>query len=320
MKESLLSHIASNFISEYENVANSSISYLLNNYTAARITLKKVINAGNVPTYYVTELSTKSNGRPDVTGLDEDGKKTVIIEGKFWANLTPNQPNNYLKELSAEGVLLFLAPERRVASLKQDIIRRLDGENSRIIVCSWLNFINQIEKENNKENNSHLASDLLQLKELCLKLDSEGMPPLSWSDLDPMNGRLSYQLADVIDECNGVLRKWNEASFKGLTSSGDKYGYGFYFRSYEIICRLYFSSYQWSTKDSQTPIWLNLYRDEIEDFDSIINKMKYFDSNNTYREVKHVAYGIQLKPGMDRELVVNHIVKTVKQVLATANE
>jgi hypothetical protein len=320
MQESLLSHIASNFISEYENVANSSIAYLLNNYTAARIALKEAIKADNVPTYYVTELSTKSNGRPDVTGLDEEGNKTVIVEGKFWAILTENQPNNYLEELSPEGALLFLAPEKRVISLNQDILKRLNGENSKVIIYSWLNFINLIEKENNKKNNSYLTSDLLQLKELCLKLDSEGMPPLSWSDLDPMNGRLSYQLPDVIDECNKCLRTWSEASFKGLKSGGDKYGYGFYFLSFGITCRLYFSSYEWYTKDSQTPIWLNLYRDEIENFDSIINNLKHFDSDNTYSEMKHVAYGIQLKPGMDKQLVVDHIVKTVKEVLTKAND
>ncbi len=32
MEKSLLAHIAKNFISEYENVANSSIAYLLNEY------------------------------------------------------------------------------------------------------------------------------------------------------------------------------------------------------------------------------------------------------------------------------------------------
>ena len=316
MQESLLSHIASNFISEYENVANSSIAYLLNNYTAARNALKEAINADTVPSYYVTELSTKSNGRPDVTGLDRHGKKAVIIEGKFWANLTDNQPSNYLKELSAEGILLFLAPEKRVISLNQDIIKRLEGENNKVVIYSWLSFIKLIEKENNKENNSYLTSDLIQLKELCLKLDSEGMPPLSWSDLDPMNGRLSYQFPDIIEECNKYLRTWNEANFKGLTSSSDKYGYGFYFKSFGIVCRLYFSSYEWCTKGSQTPIWLNLYRDEIENFDSIINNLKYFDSDNTYSELKHVAYGIQLKPGMDKQLIVDHIVKTVKEILA----
>lgn len=75
MQESLLSHIASNFISEYENVANSSIEYLLNNYTAARNALREALDIDDVPSHYVTELSTKSNGRPDVTGLDKHGNQ-----------------------------------------------------------------------------------------------------------------------------------------------------------------------------------------------------------------------------------------------------
>ena len=70
------------------NVANSSIAYLLNEYSASQEALKIILGVTNVPTYYVTELSTDSNGRPDVTGLDCDGSKSVIIEGKFWANLT----------------------------------------------------------------------------------------------------------------------------------------------------------------------------------------------------------------------------------------
>ena len=110
MQNSLLAHIASNFITEYENVANSSIAYLLNEYPAAQEALKCVLGVENVPTYYVTELSTDSNGRPDVTGLDDHGGKSVIIEGKFWANLTRNQTSNYLKEITDEGNKLFLAP------------------------------------------------------------------------------------------------------------------------------------------------------------------------------------------------------------------
>ena len=44
MQNSLLTHIASDFISEYENVANSSICYFLNEYSCARDVLKKVID------------------------------------------------------------------------------------------------------------------------------------------------------------------------------------------------------------------------------------------------------------------------------------
>ena len=83
MQNSLLAHIASTFISEYENVANSSIAYLLNEYPASREALRSILDLDRVPTYYVTELSSDANGRPDVTGLDSHSGKAVIIEGKL---------------------------------------------------------------------------------------------------------------------------------------------------------------------------------------------------------------------------------------------
>ena len=176
MDESILSHIASKFITEYENVANSSIAYLLNKYSAARESLRIILNVETVPNYYVTESSTKGHGRPDITSSYDDGSK-IIIEGKFWANLTENQPNNYIKELGSKGRLLFLAPEKRENSLKSEIEIRLRKIDERIMVYSWKKFIELIESENKKEYNDSLASDLLQLKELCQKMDIEGLPP-----------------------------------------------------------------------------------------------------------------------------------------------
>ena len=47
MQESLLSHIASSFISEYENVANSSVAYLLNKYPKAQVALQNILDVDN---------------------------------------------------------------------------------------------------------------------------------------------------------------------------------------------------------------------------------------------------------------------------------
>lgn len=318
MHNSLLAHIASNFTSEYENVANSSIAYLLNEYPASRIALKKLLNIDSVPAYYETELSTKSHGRPDVTGLDADGHKPVIIEGKFWANLTPNQPNNYLKELPANGKLLFLAPDQRLSSLKAEISRRLDEEDDRIMISSWQNFLDLIEIENNKDINHHLASDLYQLNELCRKMDTEGMPPLSESDLDPMNGRAASHFADVIDACNPLLRNWEHSDFQRLNTTSFIYGHGFYFRGYNFGCYLSFDGYQWFTRDNQTPIWLNIKIVEDNTWkltEKINHALIYFDSDNSFDN----NYGIVLHPGMDKDQVVNHIVNKVKEVLEHLN-
>ena len=133
----VLSFIASRFISEYENVANAAIAHLLNGYQQARDSLKQILNIKEIPQYFELEVSTEENGRPDVTGFDIHGNKSVIIEGKFWANLTSNQPNNYLKELKSDGKILFLAPSKRIEALKNEITKRAEKEKTdKIIIIS----------------------------------------------------------------------------------------------------------------------------------------------------------------------------------------
>ena len=315
MEESLLSFIASNFISEYENVANSSIAYLLNKYSVSRKVLKKILQIDEVPTYYVTELATKSNGRPDITGLDIKGNKQIIIEGKFWASLTDNQPNNYLKELSNNGKLLFLVPEKRKISLKSEINKRTNGQDNRIYIFSWNEFLNLIEVENSKNYDQSLSSDITQLKKLCKKMDEEGMPPLSQSDLDPMNGRIAYQFSDLIDECNIVIRKWEESDFKGTRTTPIKGGHSFYFRAFGFGCQLCFSSYNWFAFENNTPFWLYIMDEEWQFQEIIFHYLRSIDTKNSFNDDGYIMYGIQLYPGMDKSQAVNQITSKTKNIL-----
>ncbi len=313
MKSSILAHIASDFISEYENVANSSIAYLLNNYDAARNALKILINNENIPHYFITELATDNHGRPDVTGLDQDGNKIIIVEGKFWASLTENQPCGYLEEITDDGCVLFLAPDKRIHSLKIEIAKRIKecNDNGNVQIHSWTEFLDLIDQENIKNFNESLASDLHQIKELCKKMDVEGMPPLSASDLDPMNGRLLSNFSDLIDECNFALRKWEHTDFKNLKTTPQKYGYGFYFRCFRFGCFLGFDAKKWFLRNNQTPIWLSIYEENWKKSLQISHYLSDFDPANSFDN----EYGIILNTGMDKEQLVTHIVDKVKEVL-----
>lgn len=318
---SLLSHIAGNFISQYENVANSSVAYLLNRYPACRRALARLIDVNHVPANYVTELSTGENGRPDISGIDVDGKRTVIIEGKFWANLTNNQPQNYLKELEENGMLLFLAPEARRESLVAEISKRLDGEDDRVLVQSWLSSLDLMERENSKDHDGDLASDLLQLRSLCEQMDQEGMPPLSTEDLDPMHGRICYQLAELLTDCNHLLRNWQDADLSRSRFAGFLFGIGFFFNAFGMECWLGFQSGDWWTRPSHTPIWLQLSaKTDSLTQDAIYCILNDYDPDNTYQNGNRTEYGIILKPGMDRGLAVEFIVSEVKAVLTLVHE
>ncbi|MGI9311692.1 MAG: hypothetical protein ACR2P7_09235 [bacterium] len=320
MQKSLLAHIAGSFITQYENVANSSVCYLLNEYTAAYGALKGVLQMDAVPVYYKTEEATRSGGRPDITGKDADGGTKVIIEGKFWANLTENQPIDYLRELDDGGRLLFLCPGRRAQSLELELRKRVGDEDwKRILIYSWNDFLSAVERSNTKTHDAGLASDLAQLRALCQKMDVEGMPPLSASDLDPMNGRLPTQLADVIDACNLILREWEHADFTGLKTTPSKYGYGFYFRGYDFGCNLSFLSKEWFERNIHAPIWLEVRGDGENPFaesEKVNDALKFFDPSNAYGN----ELGIILKPDMDKNQVVDHIVARVKQALTYVNE
>ena len=141
------------------------------------------------------------------------------------------------------------------------------------------------------------------------------MPPLSMSDLDPMNGRVASQFSDVIDECNPILREWEHSDFKGLKTQSAKYGHGFYFRGYSFTCFLSFDSNNWFVRESHTPIWLNI-RDQDWKYSEKINQaLNEFDSTNSFGG----EYGVVLRTGMDKSQVVDHITEKVKEVLTYLN-
>ncbi len=315
MSNSLLSHIATNFIQEYENVANSSIVYLLNTYPAAHRALKDRLDFVNIPTYFETEYDTKGNGRPDVVGKDINGDITLIIEGKFWANLTENQPGNYLNVLHSEGKMLFLCPDRRKESLKFEVNNLLSQPDDRLMIMSWDELLRLIEQENSTDYDPQLASDLLQMKELCDKMDEEGMPPLSSSDLSPMIGRITYQFSDLINDCNKQLRSWDESDFKGMKTTGNQEGYGFYFKALGFGCRLEFSSYDWFTRSSHTPYWLCIWDIDFNEDKDAYHCLRAYDQDNTYEKNNYAIYGITLKPGMDRSEIIEHLVTKTKETL-----
>jgi len=232
--------------------------------------------------------------------------------GKFWAKLTPNQPDNYLKEITDDGKILFLTLEKRIGSLNIEIAKRSGEGVENVVVYSWTDFLTAVETQNNKDHNHHLASDLLQIHELCQKMDVEGMPPLSASDLDPMNGRVASKLSDVIDECNTLLREWEHSDFQGLNTVSKKYGHGFYFRGCTCECFLENDSRKWFVGDNHTPIWLRVIGSEQMGTEKRKHHLNEYDALNAF----DTEYGMMLHEGMDKRQAAFHIVDEVKDVLS----
>ena len=82
----------------------------------------------NPVTHVYTQVTGEEGERPDLVGYDDEGIERVLIEAKFWAGLTENQPNAYLERSpdNSPSVLLFVAPEARLNTLWPELCRRIE--------------------------------------------------------------------------------------------------------------------------------------------------------------------------------------------------
>ena len=115
----LLSSIAQRFTNDLEDVATEALSFILSRSPAARSALSDLLgdDRGPLPIEKTqTWLADAYGAIPDLACFDQADDLVALIESKFWAPLTPNQPVTYWQGLPVDrpAVLLFLAPANRV--------------------------------------------------------------------------------------------------------------------------------------------------------------------------------------------------------------
>ncbi|MCL1827653.1 MAG: hypothetical protein FWG20_06370, partial [Candidatus Cloacimonetes bacterium] len=127
---SLLGQFYTKIEGSQEDIASEGIAYILNKSINARDSINAFlhnmigINFKNIS--YITQNIGENKERPDISGIDENGLEQIIIEAKFWASLTDNQPVEYLKRLNNDSVLLFVCPTLRKVSIGTEIESRLN--------------------------------------------------------------------------------------------------------------------------------------------------------------------------------------------------
>ena len=93
---SLLAHLASRLTGRTETLATEALGYILGRSVAARRALRAMVSEGANDVGEIvsarTEVTGEENERVDLVGFDADGDERVLVEAKFWAGLTDNQP------------------------------------------------------------------------------------------------------------------------------------------------------------------------------------------------------------------------------------
>ena len=120
--QTLLAHLTLKLASHPENIAVEALGHILSTSPAAVRALEDVLQTGGAEVGEIAWVKTQASGeagtRPDLAGFDQHNKERVLIEAKFWAGLTDNQPIAYLERLpeNQESALLFVAPAPRASS------------------------------------------------------------------------------------------------------------------------------------------------------------------------------------------------------------
>ena len=223
---SILAEMALQFVPQREVVATAGLGHLLRRSATAREHLRDLVSTGGVTPpdtlqYRNEQWDEAAPGRPDIVG-SIGGEAHLIVEGKFWAPLTDNQPCRYLDRLTADGCLLFVAPARRQELLWGELLDRCEQERLRprgeirssdSIVCtvdesrrlgitSWASLLAGVGAELDRRREAEIRSDLDQLLSLCRLEDEEAFLPLTPMDLATPRPLRVMQLMGLVDKLN----------------------------------------------------------------------------------------------------------------------
>ena len=179
--------------SQTEDIAVEALGHILSNSRPARKAVEDLLESHGAKIGPIEGVQTQVAGdtgeRPDLSGTDQHGVECLLIEAKFWAGLTENQPVEYLSRLesNAPSVLLVVAPAARFESLWVELRRRIQdantlkfeegkrsdgvwasqvGDGVSLLMTSWEVLLGRVSAEVNAARDVAGGNDIEQLRGL----------------------------------------------------------------------------------------------------------------------------------------------------------
>ena len=280
--DTLLAYLVSSFPGNTENIATEALRHIFSHSDASVEALDDVVRPGvrgvRPITKVESQVSQADGTRPDLVGFDETGKERVLIEVKFWAELTSNQPNGYLDRLPDDGpaVLIFLAPEDRIQYLWRELRDRakgkygdltdidserkcvnVDGTQKHLMLVSWGSLLDSMAARSRESEEPGVEVEIRQLRSLAKYADNGALKPISdGAEAANDSDRLLRTYRRLIDAATerGISQEWVDR--KGLRATPRSYGYGRYIRLHGAVVWFGVNTVQFE-KTGDTPLWVN---------------------------------------------------------------
>ena len=196
---SLLSYIVKRNVKTKETAATDALGFILDKSKASRKGLSDLVQAkaiGVSPIASVQIQPSISGVIPDLACPDSSGVIQALLEAKFWAGLTPSQPNTYWENLPRDtpSALVFLVPTYRLPAMLHELTRRLenvgfesggkdrssdcitvrDKKSKRyLMLISWDELFRDLKKSAKAGDDSQALFELEQLRYVAVHESSE---------------------------------------------------------------------------------------------------------------------------------------------------
>ena len=250
--DTLLAHLSTRFTDQTENIAVEALGHILSNSASARKGLDDVLHIGGVEVGDISRVVTQSAGeegeRPDLACYSGGSTERVLIEAKFWAGLTSNQPIAYLKRLPCgePSALLFIAPATRFQSLWTELKRLVEsapmpfgetisgnaihtasvGGGRVLMMTSWTALLDHMESRAINAGEGTAQNDIQQLRGLAARADEKTLLPIRKEQLGLEFPRFIPHMNRLVDDATQLARRNHWLDTKDVQRAPDRDGYG----------------------------------------------------------------------------------------------
>ncbi len=333
--DTLLAHLAGSLGRHPENIAVEALGYILKSEPTLRVT-EAVLKEGGADVGTIARVQTQvsgEGGRPDLVALDAEDKECVLIEAKFWAGLTDNQPDAYLKQLPPGKALLFVAPGLRIETLwpklrclagvghvpsdpdKADFKSVTTDAGKCLMLISWRRFLDRLEAA----GDSQLRSEIQQLRGLADHYDADAFLPLRQEEFAPEIPRRLLSLRRLVDDATERAVAQGYADISGQRVTPMPNGYGRYLLLRGGGAWFGIDSDLWSSY-LETPLWLRFSdwgernRTPWTKTRTALLRLMREDPPECFENAGEMLVPIALRTGVEYDAVLDAVVGRLREI------
>ncbi|MBA2337101.1 MAG: hypothetical protein H0V96_04970 [Acidimicrobiia bacterium] len=331
----LLAHLSGRLGHGSENLATEALEYVLRNPLVSDAFQRHLrALAPSLPSlarYRIQVGDDGDAGIRDLVGATSDGVTPLVVEVKFDAPLTSNQPGAYMRALAAlevPALLVFLVPTSRAAQLWPRLLRRSDeagmattssgdgmvatSGSVTLAVTTWAAVLDDLSGIPLGEANQQVLAEITQLRGLCAREDREGFMPFGAPFLEGDTGRHLLALDGLLIDAIEVLRGEHLVVTRGFKWSAGQGWFGKYFKLAGVESLLHANFSRWASL-ADTPLWVRIYPKSDPRVSEALEPLRTSEPRRLFDD-DGLQIPVPLPADGDREACLASIVSTLKDV------